>query len=257
MNFDGLIFYLLIGTTLFVLLVTFLITFTIMYRRRQIQYDQERIEMERMFSEELLRTQLELSEQVMKNISQEIHDNIGQTLIVAKLGLNNLDSHENHSHIENIKNLISRSLRDLRSLSKTLNGDFILNQGLQNALVKEIDILNNTCEIIGKFNGNIPDNFLDANAEIIVFRCIQEALSNSLKHAQAKTIAVNAHVENDTLKLSVSDDGIGFNISEVKNKGLGMNSLEKRVAVLGGKLQIQSTLGSGSNIEFEFSKSKQ
>src|SRR5690554_928062 len=130
----NLIFYTLIGTLLFVLMVGFLFAFVIMFRRRQLEFEHERIRMESEFSEELLRTQLELSEQVMRNISDEIHDNIGQTLTVAKLGLNTISNSDHREQIENVKKLITRSLQDLRSLSKTLSGDFIIREGIQSAI---------------------------------------------------------------------------------------------------------------------------
>src|SRR5690554_5421686 len=133
-NESDVLFFTLMGTILFVLMVAFFFAFVLMYRRRQLEFENERLIMESEFSEELLRTQLELSEQVMRNISDEIHDNIGQTLTVAKLGLNTISNSDHRKQIENVKNLITRSLQDLRSLSKTLSGDFIIREGIQSAI---------------------------------------------------------------------------------------------------------------------------
>src|SRR5690554_3626184 len=209
-NPNELIFYSLVGTFLFVLMVGFFFSFVIKYRRRQVEFENERLQMEREFSEELLRTQLELSEQVMHNISEEIHDNIGQTLIVAKLGLNALIDNENSEQVGNVNKLIARSLKDLRSLSKTLSGDFIIHEGIQNAIAREVEILNSTGKLTCEFTGDIPAGWLHPNSEIILYRCVQEALSNALKYAKSERIVLTSKVEGDKLTLVINDHGIGF-----------------------------------------------
>ena len=252
-----LIFYTLVGTILFVLMVGFFFTFVIMYQRRQLEYKNERIRMERVFSEELLRTQLELSEQVMRNISEEIHDNIGQTLTVAKLGLNAMVDSENNEQVENVKRLITRSLKDLRSLSKTLSGDFIIREGIQNAIAREVEILNSTGKLICEFSGDIPSGWLHANSEIILFRCVQEALSNALKHANAERITLDVSLVGNMLRLNVDDDGVGFDQNTEINKGLGMSSMEKRVGILGGKFKITSSPDKGTCVSIQIPKMDQ
>lgn len=244
----------MVGTVLFVLMVGFFFAFVIMYRRRQVEFQNERIRMERVFSEELLRTQLELSEQVMRNISEEIHDNIGQTLIVAKLGLNTMTDGEHSEQVENVKNLITRSLKDLRRLSKTLSGDFIIGEGIQNAISREVEILNTTGNLTCEFSGEIPSDWFHPNSEIILFRCVQEALSNALKHAEAKRISLTVSVKENMLTLNIDDDGIGFDQNKKLNKGLGMTSMEKRVGLLGGEFKITSLPAKGTSVSIRVPK---
>lgn len=251
---SDLIFYTLVGTLLFVLMVGFFFAFVIMYRRRQLEFENERIKMEREFSEELLRTQLELSEQVMRNISEEIHDNIGQTLIVAKLGLNAMIGSDQQEHAENVKDLITRSLKDLRSLSKTLNGEFIIREGLQNAIAREVEILNTTGQLVCEFKGNIPSSWFHPNSEIILFRCVQEALSNALKYANAEHIALTASITDNLLSLNIEDNGVGFDQNMALSKGLGMSNMEKRVGILGGKFEVSSYPNEGTKISIQIPK---
>src|SRR5690606_8232836 len=146
-NEGDVLFFTIMGTVLFVFMVGFFFAFVFMYRRRQLEFENERLKMEQEFSEELLRTQLELSERVMRNISEEIHDNIGQTLTVAKLSLNSMSDANYKELANNAKELITRSLQDLRNLSKTLNGDYILREGLQNAIAREVDVINTSGEV--------------------------------------------------------------------------------------------------------------
>ena len=255
-NPSDLIFYTLVGTILFVLMVGFFFAFVIMYRRRQVEFENERIRMESLFSEELLRTQLELSEQVMRNISEEIHDNIGQTLIVAKLGLNTITDTDHSDQVENVKNLITRSLKDLRSLSKNLSGDFIIREGIQNAITREVEILNSTGNLTCEFSGEIPLNWFHPNSEIILFRCVQEALSNALKHAKAQRISLTVSVKENMLALNIADDGIGFDQNKEINQGLGMSSMEKRVGLLGGIFKITSIPDKGTSVLIQVPKMK-
>ena len=256
LNEGDILFFTLMGTVLFVLMVGFFFAFVLMYRRRQVEFENERLVMEQEFSEELLRTQLELSEQVMRNISEEIHDNIGQTLTVAKLSLNSMSDTDYKEHAKNARELITRSLQDLRNLSKTLNGDYILREGIQNAIAREIDVINSSGELNCIFDGDIPAGWLTPNSEIILFRCVQEALSNALKHAQAKRIKVVAAMMKDLLTLEIKDDGVGFEQTRESQKGVGMGSMSKRVGMLGGEFTIDSAKGRGTIVSIKLPQRK-
>lgn len=243
------IFYAIVGTFLFVLLVAFVFVSVFMYKRRQMVYHNERILREQKFSEEMLRTQLELTEQIMATISEEIHDNIGQTLTVAKLNLNSMTDSDYREHADSARELITRSLRDLRNLSKTLNGDYILREGIHKALERELKFINQTGEIKCDFKGQFDVAGLSPNAEIILYRCVQEAINNTLKHAKAKNMLVEVRHTESNLEIDIKDDGIGFQISQLKDKGVGMGSMKKRINLLGGELSVESSPETGTTIK--------
>jgi len=255
-NEGDVLFFTIMGTVLFVFMVGFFFAFVFMYRRRQLEFENERLKMEQEFSEELLRTQLELSERVMRNISEEIHDNIGQTLTVAKLSLNSMSDANYKELANNAKELITRSLQDLRNLSKTLNGDYILREGLQNAIAREVDVINTSGEVNCSFDGEIPANWLTPNSEIILFRCVQEALSNALKHSQAARIKVVSALMKDLLTLEIQDDGVGFEPDDLISQGVGMNSMTKRIGILGGEFVIESKKGRGTKVSIKLPRAK-
>src|SRR5690554_5683084 len=137
---DSLVFFLLMSTTLLLLLLGFFFAFIQLYRRRQLMYKTAQKEREQEFSRELMRAQLEIREQVMRQISEELHDNIGQSLIVAKMQLGLMDREQFPEQIDAANELLSRSLQDLRSISKTLNGDYILREGVDAALKNEVKL---------------------------------------------------------------------------------------------------------------------
>jgi signal transduction histidine kinase len=98
------------------------------------------------FQQTLLQSQLEIQEQTLKNISQEIHDNIGQALTLVKLNLNTMDfdlNEQSNQKIITSKELISKAINDLRDLSRSLNTDIIADLGLQNAIEQELILVIN------------------------------------------------------------------------------------------------------------------
>ena len=131
------------GTSLFLLFVSFIIAFLFLYRKKKEQHIFEKQLMQTQFHQALLQTQIEIQEQTLKTISQEIHDNIGQVLSLAKLNLNTLQPGEETKLIDT-KNLVSKAINDLRDLSRSLHGDKIAELGLQESVAGELKILQNT-----------------------------------------------------------------------------------------------------------------
>lgn len=248
-NDDDALFIVLVGTLFFMLLVGFVFAAIYLYKRRQMEYLNEQTIREQTFSEEMLRTQLELTEKIMRTISEEIHDNIGQSLTVAKLSLNAMSDSDYAKHADTAREMITRSLHDLRNLSKTLNGDYILREGIQNAVERELKLIDQLGEIECELKGHFEASNLGPDREIILYRCIQEAISNALKHAEAKKIWVSADHTDGKLIVVIFDDGIGFKLSESVDKGVGMASMKKRIELIGGEIQIKSKPTDGTMIE--------
>ena len=111
----------------------FIIFFIFLFNKRKNELINDKILMKTQFDQELLQTQIEIQEQTLKTISQEIHDNIGQILSLAKLNLNTFEGAEsanNQIKINDTKNLVSKAINDLRDLSRSLHGDKIAELGL-------------------------------------------------------------------------------------------------------------------------------
>jgi signal transduction histidine kinase len=186
----------------------------------------------------------------MKDISRELHDNVGQMLTLAKIQLNNLaEESPDNKRINNSKEFVQTALTDIRALSKTLNNENVLAEGLSKAIKFDLERLERT----GIFKTNLMDTYngqmLDHKKEIVVFRTYQELMQNTMKHAQAKNITVNLVETKECFNLELIDDGIGFDFSEEIAKkgfsgGAGLGNLVHRAKLLGGKLEwIQSNTG--------------
>ena len=126
---------------LFGLIVLFFIVFT----KRKNKLVLEKIKQQQAFEEELSNAQLEIQEQTLKNIGQELHDNIGQLLSVANMNMSILStqvSDELKESFTETKNVIKESLGEVRTLSKSLNNEVIASRGFQNSVKNEVDRLN-------------------------------------------------------------------------------------------------------------------
>lgn len=244
--------FLVICAAVFILIVlSFLFRFVLLYQKKSIHFSTEKQMMQSQFQQELLRTQLEIQEQTFKTISQEIHDNIGQMLSLAKLNLATVDlqkSPQASEKISNARDLVGRAIHDLRDLSKTLNTETIAATGLLNALEAELNLLQKTGTLQTAFQVSGTPVRLDAQKELIIFRIVQEALHNVIKHAQATLVQVTATFGHEQLKLLIEDNGNGFENNGSTSHGSGLRNMQSRSKLIGAGLQVESVKGEGTRV---------
>ena len=128
-----------------VLITSIVIVFFIVFQKRKNKLLLDKIQQQQAFEEEISNTQIEIQEQTLKNIGQELHDNIGQLLSVANMQLSIMTTVVDDSIKEQFtetKDVVKDSLREVRALSKSLNTDVIANKGFQVSVQNEIDRLN-------------------------------------------------------------------------------------------------------------------
>lgn len=232
----------------------FAIFFVVAFQRRKNKFLKERYEAEQMYQRELADSQIEIQEQTLKNIAWELHDNVGQLLSVANIQLNvmmNSAPLSLHDQIQETKKLVQDTVQEIRSLSKVLNNDVILKNGLLASLQVELDrfkrlgYLDATLKITGDI---IPIN--NAN-EIIIFRILQEFLSNVLKHARASKLFVHLDYKEQSLNILAVDDGVGFNTS-AKTDSSGMETMKGRAQLIDAEYSITSKIGEGTQLNLRY-----
>ena len=253
---EGITGYVISGAVIFLLLATLFISFLVLawQRRKKLQLEKDQMKMH--FDQELLRTQLEIQEQTLKTISEEIHDNIGQALSLAKLKLNTLKYDQPDLLVEKIndsRELVSKAIRDLRDLSRSLNTDSIASMGLVRAIELELELFRKSgFQTTLYTEGEIRK--MEPQQELIIFRIVQESLNNIIKHAEAKTIRVTALYTADELDLQVEDDGKGAEPAQLdmdgnSYKSLGLRNMSNRARMIGGTFTIHSVPGNGTMIK--------
>lgn len=218
----------------------------------QLKLEELKFEQEKM----IMQAEIEIQEQTFQFISMEIHDNITQVLSLAKLHLNCLEltrNAENITRLENSKDLISKSLIDLSNLSKSLDSDLIESHGLIHAVEYEIERWKKFSKNTINLEVSTSVQFMDKQKELLIFRIIQEALSNVMKHAEATLLNVQIEKDGENLVIAIRDNGNGFDSGKVyENKKAGqmagLKNMRHRAESLMGELEVVSSPGKGSNI---------
>ncbi|WPQ63643.1 histidine kinase [Chitinophaga sancti] len=250
------IFSMIIATLLFLLMLWFVITFWLIYRKRRRMHLEEKQQLLATYEQEILRSQLEMKEQTLKNISQEIHDNIGQVLSLAKLNVCVMEGEVPDPLKEKAADtrvLLSKVIHDLRDLSRSMDTDTITERGLYAAMEGELEMVRKTGVYEVQFSVEGQVVRVDANREVILFRIFQEILHNVIKHAEARVICVTMNYEHDQCVLRVVDDGNGFETGG-SFEGMGLRNMQKRCRLIQADLQINPHIPRGTvvNIVFPF-----
>lgn len=233
-----------ISSGFFLLVAVGIIILVLVYQKKQSQYIQEKATLQSSFEKELLEAQLQMQEQTLKNIAQEIHDNIGQTLSLAKLNLNTINPEKGSlipQKIANTKELVSKAITDLRTLSKTLHTEAVLAVGLHQAIEMELNLIQKSGVIDTELEVLGTQAALDSQKELILFRAVQEALNNAIKHSGANKIVVQLFYKPQELVVVVKDNGSGFPIQpNEKEGGSGLRNMRNRARMIGGQFAIEN-----------------
>ncbi len=233
-----------IGVLILTLLIIFIFLMLRLFIKKNVQQRVAFLQQQEAFNNSLLESQLAIKEQTLMHISEEIHDNIGQVLTLAKLELNSANIQ--HAKLDNSVEYISKAIADLRNISKSMHGHAISNIGIVQALQLEVDKLIRTGQYTVTYNAS-ETTILDDKKTIILFRMFQEIVNNLIKHAKATHINIVLTESNKHLTLTVQDNGIGFD-AEHASKSVGMQSLKNRANILNGIFDIKSNTNNGTLI---------
>jgi len=205
--------------------------------------------------QEFSRRLIDSQEQERKRIAAELHDSIGQELLIIKnralLGLEACpEDNPAKKELERISNISSQTIGEIREISYNLRPYQLDRLGLTKAIQSIITRVEGASHI--RFESDIApiDNLFPKEHEINIYRIVQEGINNALKHAQASKIYVKVEKGNDTVTISIKDDGRGFDaaktFSNVETQGFGLRGISERVRILGGKFSIASSVKSGT-----------
>ncbi|WP_299122561.1 histidine kinase [uncultured Winogradskyella sp.] len=232
-----------------------IILFFIVFQKRKNKLLLDKINQQKAFDEELIKTQQEIQEETLKHVGRELHDNIGQMLVMSTMQMNaavKVVNDEVKTKVTNAAETLKSTLEEVRALSKSLNSDVIFNLGFDATVKNEIERLNKSGFINATINiSGEKVNFENKKDEIILFRILQEFFSNTLKYAGAENLKVDLHYLEDKLEIRVEDDGEGFNINSAE-KGSGLINMEKRAELINAKYQLTSQAEKGTNLYLDY-----
>ena len=249
----GDIIIILAGTFLLLCIFGFIFFFVIVYNKRYRKYEAEKVEMRKQFELEKLQSQLEIQEQTLKNISGEIHDNIGQILSLVGLQISTIPTNKPEK-IDQTSELLDRAIEDLRNLSKRLDTDRITSIGIIEAITHEMKVIERTGKFATELSIEADFEMLSPDKTIILYRIIQEILNNIIKHSKATKISIQLKDNDREDVLIIEDNGIGFDMKAMEGKGLGLNNIVNRAKLIGGNATINSSINNGTSITFKIPK---
>lgn len=235
----------IILATLIVVIITFsLVWLFIVFQKRKNNLLQKQVDAQKRFEREIAETQIEIREQTLRNISWELHDNIGQLLTLAKIQLQNATQ----ENIAEVRETISKGLEEVRALSKLINPDVVKEIKLSEAIQLEVDrfnrlnYINSSLEIIGETKK------LNPKAEIILFRIIQEFFSNTIKHSKASKLEIVLKYNEQTLEINAADDGIGYDTTST-SAGIGLQNIKSRAELINAQIETTSEINKGTRLK--------
>lgn len=199
---------------------------------------------------------IESQEAERKRIASELHDGLGQSLAIisnrAAMGKSRLSDPELASReFDEISDSANEALGEVQQITANLHPHYLERLGLEKALKSMFRKVSDVVEL--KYDLDPIDNIFPKNAEINVYRIVQESLNNVVKHSDASEALVSIRRRASEVVISIKDDGRGFDTNNVKptGGGLGLVGLYERTNILGGRIEIKSSVGNGTEIVIE------
>src|SRR5579871_1946024 len=241
----------IVVTIIVFLIIGFFIVILVAYiNQRKKKHLEEKQEMQTNFQQELLRTQLEIQEQTFNHISQEIHDNVGQILSLAKVQINIMNESDNLNKgmLNEVKENVGKAMSDLRDIAKSLSTERIRNMSIHTVVSNEADRINKSGFGYVHVAMEGTEREMSDHKKLILFRIIQESLQNCIKHASASQINIRLAYLPTVLDITIRDNGKGFDANEMMQKsgGLGLMNMKTRAALAGGSSSIESKINDGT-----------
>ncbi|MGG5578700.1 tetratricopeptide repeat-containing sensor histidine kinase [Myroides sp. C15-4] len=232
------------------LIITFLIYLTYKNQKKlnaqiSISHQQDLLHIESERKYEATKAVLRGEEQERQRIAQDLHDSMGGMLANIRMSI----SQENAPNSEDLLQNIDKSIVEMRRIARNLMPETLKNLGLEIALKELCESLSQKQFHIQFEAFGVTDN-IPFKIQLSLYRIVQESISNVIKYAQANNVIVQISQHENTINLTIEDDGIGFDTSKVVY-GLGIKNIKSRTALMNGTVEILSEKGKGTTINVE------
>jgi signal transduction histidine kinase len=210
------------------------------------------VELSERVARDALRRVVGAQELERRRLARELHDETGQSLTSVLLGLRAVEEsatpEETRTALERARKTVVQTLQDVRRLAVELRPKALDDFGLVPALRRLSEGFSEQTGIHVEVESNLGDERLPSEVETALYRIVQEALTNVVKHARATNVSVLVTRKDGRVGAVIEDDGRGFDRENVRDAGLGLIGMEERVALLDGSLQVESSEGAGATI---------
>jgi signal transduction histidine kinase len=213
------------------------------------------VELSQRVARDAMRRVVQAQELERRGLARELHDETGQALTSILLGLKPLEEaladHPARAALAELRALVVGALQDVRRLAVELRPAVLDDFGLGSALERLTDSFAEQRDIRVDFHSAIGETRLPNEVETTLYRVVQESLTNIVKHANARNVSVSVARREFTVAAVIEDDGAGFDQRAVREGGVGLLGMRERLALVDGRLEIESRPGAGTTIVAE------
>jgi signal transduction histidine kinase len=202
-----------------------------------------------------LRRVVSAQELERRRLARELHDETGQALTSILLGLKSFEDAASPEDVaaatSELRELVVSTLQDVRRLAVELRPKALDDFGLVSALERLVETFREQTGIEVDLEPRLGDQRLPPDVETTLYRITQEALTNVVKHAQAKRVSIVLTRRDGSVTAVIEDDGRGFGEGQTDEDDLGLLGMSERIALVDGRLNVESSVGSGTTLSIE------
>jgi len=216
---------------------------------------------EKRLQQDFSRQQIESQEAERKRLAAELHDGLGQDLLIMSNELQQFlkANTEPHEELEQVASILQGSIEGVREIASNLHPHHLDRLGFTAAVEAMVERASLASGFAVRCTGDPIDRLLPREAEMHLYRIIQEALSNAVRHASARNVTITTVKNTAWVGVIISDDGRGFNVQDIlthgpsqaadmRGRGFGLSSMAERARIMGGTFRIESSQGSGTTV---------
>lgn len=251
-------FVIAVGTTVLLVMAVFIIIFVAYYQQKQTQQQLAIKELQAQHRRELMEATFRGQEEERRRLAEDMHDGIGTMLSITKMSLNQLEQQLGGElkvgfQFQKTRSMIDETMTNVRRISRNLVPTTLERFGLLAALEELADRATDSDTDVQLIYPEADPNLLPV-LELMFYRITQELVNNAIRHARARHITIQLMQFDNEVRLSVLDDGVGFDfdaVMENKQAGLGLRNIESRLNVVNGHVTFDVAPGRGSQIHVQ------
>jgi signal transduction histidine kinase len=209
------------------------------------------VDLSRRVARDALRRVVAGQEIERRRLARELHDETGQALTSILLGLRAVEEANSDVNVDDLRELVVGTLQDVRRLAVQLRPTALDDFGLVPALERLVQTFSESSGISVDLEARIGEGRLPSDVETTVYRIVQEALTNVVKHAEARKVSILLVRRETMLTAVVEDDGQGFDPTAVGDNSLGLEGMRERVELHDGRMVVEASSGAGTTLRIE------
>lgn len=244
MNGEDLMLPILIASALVVLMVGFVGLLLVVNSNRRVSHRAEMAELRQQQARAVIDAQREATRQTLIDLGRELHDNVGQVLAVAQLGLNTVLETKHDPQVAAARDTLMDGINEVRRLGHDLNTDIWQRRSLVEAIRAEAERVERVLRVKVKLDVAAYLPTPPPDTMVLLYRVFQVILANAINHAKARWITIQVWGSGEHLSFSVADNGIGFDPATTKANA-GLANIHQRCALIGYTAECRTAPGAG------------